>query len=234
MPWWSWIATRSSVCPAPSRRTGPRSPSLPATRPARSSTPGSRSSAPSTVTTSPPRPPRRSPASPPGPAGISSPHIAATAPPPRVSNGSGTSPTSSAARSPWPTSRSPEAGSGRRKTRFERALELAGHESPALRGTADMYVGLSRLGLGAERPRRGQRLPAPQRRPGREGRAPAEPVPVAGRDGPDPRGRRRSRQCTGPAGCGPAGVRRRLLTECPSDRRRPRATADRPRRAVRG
>ncbi len=37
------------------------------------------------------------------------------APPPRVSNGSGTSPTSSAARSPWPTSTSPEAGSGRRR-----------------------------------------------------------------------------------------------------------------------
>ena len=31
------------------------------------------------------------------------------------------------------------------QTRFERALELAGHESPALRGTADMYVGLSQL-----------------------------------------------------------------------------------------
>ena len=62
---------------------------------------------------------------------------------------------------------------------------------PVLRGAADMHVGLSERAPRARRSRRRPAAPAGEQRAGRARRPAAEPLPLAGRDGADPRGRGR-------------------------------------------
>ena len=90
---------------------------------------------------------------------------------------------------------------------YEQALQLAtGPGSPALRGTADMYVGMSDSTASRDDLHGGQPAPADEQGAGRAQRVPAEPVSLAGRDGPHPEGRggsrRRARRCsTRRSGC---------------------------------
>ena len=64
----------------------------------------------------------------------------------RVCSGPGTSPTSSAAPSPWRTSGSRRVDSARRCAHTSRRCSCAAEQgAPVLRGTADMHVGMSEL-----------------------------------------------------------------------------------------
>ena len=125
----------------------------------------------------------------------------------RDCGGPGTSPTPSAARSRWRTSGVAQGRLGEAMRTYEQALQLASEQGgPVLRGTADMYVGMSELH------RERDDLPAATqhllREPGagRAHRAAAEPVSLAGRDGADTGGRRRSGRRTRPAQRGGAPV----------------------------
>ena len=112
---------------------------------------------------------------------------------------------------------------------FERALQLAAQETgTVLRGTADMYVGMSQIAC-----ERGDLHTATQhllrsQELGRAHRAAAEPVPVAGRHGPSPGIPGRSGRRTHPARRRAAGVPGRLPPECAA---RPGAAGTRARRA---
>ena len=126
----------------------------------------------------------------------------------------GTSPTSSAAPSPWPTSGSPKAVSATRCARTSRRCSSRRRTgAPVLRGTADMYVGMSEIHR--ERNDLDARPAAPAAEPGarRAHRVAAEPVSLAGRDGSDARGRGRSGRRARPARRGRAPVRGRLLSQ---------------------
>ena len=101
----------------------------------------------------------------------------------RVFAASGTSPTSSAAASPSPTSRPPRAGSGRHSRPSSTLSSSPPARTRGMRGTRDMHTGLAQLAVERNDLRRGRRAPAPCGRAGRGRRAAAEPVPVAGRAG---------------------------------------------------
>ena len=74
---------------------------------------------------------------------------------------------------------------------YEQALQLAAQEAgTVLRGTADMYVGMSQIACERGDLHAATAAPAAQPGAGRAHRAAAEPVPVAGRDGPGPGSRR--------------------------------------------
>ena len=116
-------------------------------------------------------------------------------------SGPGTSPTSSAARSPWPTSGSPRAGSREAMSTYEQACSSRPSTAPGAAGHGRHARRAGDLAPRAQRPRRraAQHL---QTSAGarRAHRAAAEPLPLAGRDGPDPGGRgrprRRARRCS--------------------------------------
>ena len=97
---------------------------------------------------------------------------------------------------------------------YEQALRLNPEDGgPVLRGTADMYVGMSTVHRERNDLPAARQLLVQERGAGPAQRPAAEPVPLAGRDGPTERGRGRSRRGGGPARGRGAGVRRRLLAE---------------------
>ena len=107
---------------------------------------------------------------------------------------------------------------------YEHALDLAGEHDPGMRGTRDMYVGLSQVALERNDLACRHRTSAALRRARRAGRPAPEPLPVASGAGTAPRGRGRPR-CRARAACGGGtGVRR------PTSRR----TCDRSRRCAHG
>ncbi len=137
-----------------------------------------------------------------------------TPPASRGCNGPGTSPTSSDVRSRWRTSESPRVASATRCAPSSRPCSSPPRKAgTVLRGTADMYVGMSQIAC--ERGDLDAATAAPAAQPGarRARRAAAEPVPVAGRDGPSPGGPGRSGRRAQPARRGAAGVPGRLLPE---------------------
>ena len=143
------------------RCTAPRSRCSPATSPAPSPTPTGRSSLPSRPTTSAEAAPPRCSGSRTGPSGDLEPASAGTPRRSRASSQAGYFADVLGCSLALPTSRSPRAGSATRHDTFEAGLDLAdGHT--ALRGTADMHVGLER---GAARAQRARRRPPPPRRP---------------------------------------------------------------------
>ena len=69
---------------------------------------------------------------------------------------------------------------------YEQALQLASEQGGSvLRGTADMYVGMSELHRERNDLPAATAAPAAEPGAGRAHRVAAEPVPLAGRDGPD-------------------------------------------------
>ena len=97
---------------------------------------------------------------------------------------------------------------------YERALQRAAEQDgPVLRGTADMYVGMSEVHLRARRPAGRHAAAAAEPGAGRAQRVAAEPLSLAGRDGPDTPGRRGSRRRPRSAQRGRALVCGRLLPQ---------------------
>ena len=192
-------------------RAGPGSGRSGRHRPARPA--GARACAWRTTTSDVPRP-RHCSGSPPGRAGTSTPRTRRTPSAWPDCSGPGTLPTylrlrDRAGRHPA------RPGSPRRRDAHVRAGAAACAEQggPVLRGTADMYVGMSEVHRERDDLPGAAQHAAAEPGAGRAHRAAAEPVPVAGRDGPGPRGRRRPRRRARPARRGRARLRRRLLPQ---------------------
>ncbi len=96
---------------------------------------------------------------------------------------------------------------------FERALQLAQEARTVLRGTADMHVGVSQIACERGELQGSNPISPAQPGAGRAHRAAAEPVPLAGRDGPNPGISGRPGGRTHPVRRGAAGLRGRLLPE---------------------
>ncbi len=97
---------------------------------------------------------------------------------------------------------------------YEQALRLNPDQGgPVLRGTADMYVGMSALHLERNELDLARQLLTRSEELGVHNRAAAEPLSLARRDGPAPTGRRRPRRGGAAARRGRACLRRRLLPE---------------------